>query len=351
MTRLSVIVPVYNVEDYLDACLESLEAQDCRDFEAVCVNDGSTDSSRQILARWAGRFGWIRIVDKPNGGLSSARNAGIDAAQGDYVCFLDSDDRLKPQACRRIVEAFDAHGCDALVYGGVALPLAASNPWLEQVLSPRDVTYEGPSEDLLFAPDTRPFAWRCALRRDFASDRGIRFDERVGYGEDQVFLFAVYARAVRTTLISDRLYEYRVTRDGSLMSNVRKDERAMLLEHVRICSFVWEDYAGLGILPAYTRAMLEWACAFVANDAMQLDSEGTNQVLHALGEAVRTHWDESDVAMAGLHGSERKVLLAAMEGKLLGTMERQLLFLPLHRHLYGRLSAVRQVLGLNRGLQ
>ena len=79
MSRLSVVVPVYNVEKYLDASLGSLEDQSLADIDIICVNDGSTDGSRAVLARWEKRDPRIRVVDKPNGGLSSARNAGIYA--------------------------------------------------------------------------------------------------------------------------------------------------------------------------------------------------------------------------------------------------------------------------------
>ena len=93
---LSIIVPVYNVEGYLDACLDSLQAQTFSDIEMVCVNDGSPDGSREILAKRQKEDARIVIVDKPNGGLSSARNAGINAACGPYIGFLDADDRFTP---------------------------------------------------------------------------------------------------------------------------------------------------------------------------------------------------------------------------------------------------------------
>ena len=99
MARLSVVVPVYNVEDCLPWCLDSLKVQTLSDIEILCINDGSTDRSRNVLASYAGRDARIRIIDKPNGGLSSARNAGIDAATAPYVSFLDSDDRYTSTSC------------------------------------------------------------------------------------------------------------------------------------------------------------------------------------------------------------------------------------------------------------
>ena len=90
--KISVVLPVYNVANYLRKCLDSLVNQTFEDFEVICVNDGSTDSSREILAQYAQKDSRIKIVDKKNGGLSSARNAGMKVAQGEYYSFIDSDD-------------------------------------------------------------------------------------------------------------------------------------------------------------------------------------------------------------------------------------------------------------------
>ncbi len=97
MAKISVIIPVYNVEKYLPRCLDSVLSQTFTDWEAVCVNDGSPDGSRKILQEYADRDCRIKIVDKPNGGLSDARNVGMQNASGEYVVFLDSDDFIHPQ--------------------------------------------------------------------------------------------------------------------------------------------------------------------------------------------------------------------------------------------------------------
>ena len=97
MPKISVIIPVYNVEKYVGRCLDSVLGQTFTDWEAVCVNDGSPDRSRGILAEYAERDSRIKIIDKPNGGLSDARNAGMRNASGEYVVFLDSDDFIHPQ--------------------------------------------------------------------------------------------------------------------------------------------------------------------------------------------------------------------------------------------------------------
>ena len=114
--RISVVIPVYNVERYLARCLDSvLAAAEGHDVETICVNDGSTDGSAAVLARYAGR---VKVIEKENGGLGSARNAGLDAMTGDYVMFVDSDDWIPPDA----VEAFSR----AAQESGAALVVSTS---------------------------------------------------------------------------------------------------------------------------------------------------------------------------------------------------------------------------------
>lgn len=153
---LSIIVPVYNVEGYLDACLDSLQAQTFSDIEMVCVNDGSPDGSREILAKRQKEDARIVIVDKPNGGLSSARNAGINAACGTYIGFLDADDRFTPNACQRITEAFTETDADVVTFGGYCNPAEAATPWITLKLSPRDVVYDGFQPALMFEEQEHP---------------------------------------------------------------------------------------------------------------------------------------------------------------------------------------------------
>ena len=96
MPRVSVIIAVYNVENFLEECLNSVINQTFDDIEIICVNDGSTDSSAEILDRFAQKDSRIKIITQPNGGLSKARNAGLKIASGKFVYFLDSDDYIEP---------------------------------------------------------------------------------------------------------------------------------------------------------------------------------------------------------------------------------------------------------------
>lgn len=115
MKKISVIVPVYNMEKYLVRCLESIVNQTYPDLEIICVNDGSTDSSAKILETYASKDKRIKLITKENGGLSSARNAGINAATGEFITFVDSDDWIQPDTYN-IVSRYMSDA-DMLIFG------------------------------------------------------------------------------------------------------------------------------------------------------------------------------------------------------------------------------------------
>ena len=112
MPAISVIIPVYNVEKYLRRCLDSVLGQTFSDWEAVCVNDGSPDGSRGIIEEYAASDSRFLLLDKPNGGLSDARNFGLSAAHGDHVIFLDSDDFIHPQTFEIAMGLAEKNGTD-----------------------------------------------------------------------------------------------------------------------------------------------------------------------------------------------------------------------------------------------
>lgn len=107
MTKITIIVPVYQVEDYLDRCVQSLMKQTYSELEIILVDDGSVDSSPQMCDQYAKIDNRVKVIHKENGGLSSARNSGIDVATGDYIMFVDSDDYIELDTCQRLYELID----------------------------------------------------------------------------------------------------------------------------------------------------------------------------------------------------------------------------------------------------
>ncbi len=296
MPRLSVIVPVYKVEDYLPQCLHSLLSQEGgEDLEIVCVNDGSPDLSRQILGLFGEVDRRIVIVDKENGGLSSARNAGIEAATGDYVAFVDSDDFVEPDYAKTIFEALAPGDIDVLVFGARVWPEGASYWWLDRVLSPRTCNYEGFCEGLLLDEGTRPFAWRVVVSRELLVASGLRFDEDLVFGEDQAFMLGLYPRARRISVISSKPYVYRAERPGSLMEGRFKDLALRSHDHVRIVEHVLRDWQGAGFLERWGREIFFWAIDFTVADILKLENPARSQMLVYLACTIETFLDRARI--------------------------------------------------------
>ena len=112
---LSLIVPIYNGETYLETCLNSILGQTFRDFEALLVNDGSTDGTSEICHRYARSDSRLQVIDKPNGGVSQTRNYAMDRARGTYLQFMDADDWLAPNAMEVLCHAATSTGCDLVI--------------------------------------------------------------------------------------------------------------------------------------------------------------------------------------------------------------------------------------------
>ena len=209
--KFSIVVPVYNVEQYLGQCLESLLAQDYGDYEVICVNDGSTDGSREILTKWESRMPQMRVIDRENGGLSAARNTGLEAATGDYVLFVDSDDWVAPHMLRTLAEA--AGGEEMVCFACQRTDNEATDTFTEET-----ATGWGYYNHHALEARVVPFVcvWQRCYRRQFLADNNLRFREGILH-EDNEFTPRACLKANKVKVIPDVLYYYRV-RPNSIMT-------------------------------------------------------------------------------------------------------------------------------------
>lgn len=343
---LSIIVPVYNVEDYLDACLDSLQAQTFGDIEMVCVNDGSPDGSREILAKRQKEDTRIVIVDKPNGGLSSARNAGIDAACGTYIGFLDADDRFTPNACQRIAEAFAETDADVVTFGGYCNPAEAATPWITLKLSPRDVVYDGFQPALMFEEQSTPYI-RTACRKAFLDECGIRFEEALPFGEDQVFFFDIYPNSRKTALISDKLYEYRIEREGSLTSKTNDDLEAKSRKHLPMTQRIFSAWKKRFGLEEYSSEIVSWSIEFVLYGLFCLPEGVRDELLPEYARIFREFWGNGSTSALQLKKCDRKLLEVALSGDAVSNTQAIRLRAVWFLEKYGAKAVVGKVLGMN----
>ena len=266
--KISVIIPVYNVEKYLSQCLTSCVNQTLYDVEFICVNDGSTDHSLDILNAFAQQDSRFKIIDKPNSGVSSARNAGLDAACGQYIMFLDADDYLEPNACERVwIEILEAP-TDIVIFGSKVFPHKPQpTPWYYYVLcTPTRRYWEFSSKVLFDEPSTRPFIWHQAYRREILEKNNIRFDKEIRQGEDKIFLFKVYPNAKNFAFIQDGLYNYRWYREGSAMWMFQGDADDRVCKQAAVVDNICEYWYEKGWLKEYGEEFTKWMLQFLVSE-------------------------------------------------------------------------------------
>jgi len=213
--NFSLIVPVYNVEKYLRGCLDSVLHQSFTAWEVICVNDGATDGSAQIIEQYAAEDSRISVITEANAGLSAARNTGMDAACGEYILFLDSDDWLEPDALEILAQ--NISGEDMLCFSGRRYIERENKYHLADQLQERTFStgMDYYNENALLPRD---FAFVCvvlrAYRRAFLADNKLRFKPSI-FHEDNLFtpISCYFAGTVK--VINRCLYNYRV-RTGSI---------------------------------------------------------------------------------------------------------------------------------------
>lgn len=296
MAKISVIVPIYNVEDYLKEALSSLKNQTLKDIEIIAVNDGSTDSSAEILAECAKADERIRIIEKENGGLSSARNAGIDAATSPFVCFLDSDDTFEPAACAVMVDKLVSSGADVLCFGANCIPNDGGNSWMREHLSPMNATYGEFNGKILFNGCSRPWVWRNAYSLRFLNDNSLRFDETCKFGEDQIFQCESYPLAKKSVFIKDKLYNYQVARAGSLMNKFENQTTLKGLEHAHMLDKILDFWEVKGLVQDHKldamHLVIDIGVCFFEGE----DPSVSSPIFKAVGDVFSKHFNWDDVA-------------------------------------------------------
>lgn len=212
---ISVIIPVYKVEKYLDKCVESVINQTYPELEIILVDDGSPDSCPSICDNWARRDERIKVIHKENGGLSSARNAGLDIADGEYVFFLDSDDYISEDCLELLFRAVlsdksDVAVCDVVRVGEAGEQLKPSVVSEDKCVS---------REDIFSCVGKRGF-WLYVIScgKLFKSElfENLRFPEGK-LNEDEFTYFRVFDKCRSVSLCKDAVYSY-VQREGSIMS-------------------------------------------------------------------------------------------------------------------------------------
>lgn len=212
---ISVIVPVYNAEKYLEHCVQSILDQTYRDLEVILVNDGSKDGSLELCRRLALADERVIVLDGPNGGVASARNRGLDQARGEYVAFVDSDDWLAPDMYERLLAVLEEKDADIAECGAWFVP---ENGDAAEKVAPQPMLLEGTEACLAQYADVRTSfqcPWNKLFRRSVIGD--VRYPP-YALGEDALFNGRVLLNTRKKILIEDCLYYYLLRGNGLSVS-------------------------------------------------------------------------------------------------------------------------------------
>lgn len=223
MVRLSIIVPIYNVEQWLERCLESLYAQGLEeyDFEVVVVNDGTKDNSMEVAGEFAASHANMKILHRENGGLSAARNTGLEHAQGHYVWFVDSDDFIEPDSVRPLLEYAETNQLDVMCFNLQRYFENGKILKYDNVDILHGAIMTG--ANYVCCQPMPPAAWIALYRREFLSGNNLRFKEGILH-EDMEFTPRAYFLAKKIAYKDVVVVNY-FQREGSIMKSSQSGRR------------------------------------------------------------------------------------------------------------------------------
>ncbi len=312
----SIIIPVYNVEDYLEECIESVFAQSYKNYEVICVEDCSTDKSKNVLYSIHKKYPCIKVYENTeNIGLSASRNRGINIAKGDYICFLDSDDKLADDALSILANKLVKEELDILYY---------ELDYLHEIERDKERSdfwndcgsYLGID---LFIKAMRanvdsPGACAAVFRTFFLKDNMLKFIDNI-FHEDVVFYFESIICAKRVSVINNIIYFYRI-REGSITSTVNVKRRDSLIIAVSRMLTIWNKYVGNELLDESIskyiwKRFLEYKrySYMITNSEKLKDGSPIDNFLHMMV----TYKGKGQILLKGFSAQERE-LLAKAEG-------------------------------------
>ncbi len=230
--KVSIIIPVYNMEKYLDECLESVVNQTLKNIEIICINDGSTDKSLDILRKYEKKYSNIMVINQENLGVGNARNVGLKLAKGEYIFFLDSDDYIEFDALERCYAEAKQHKLDVVLLDSKKLCEIKTDEWKIYDFIELNRYYEfgnkimsGEEAFNLMIEKKVDGWWTCCLhvfRNDFIKDIDIKFNEEIMH-EDIIYIAEVILKSKRVKHIGAMLYNCRVRLNSrQYSSNIEK---------------------------------------------------------------------------------------------------------------------------------
>ncbi|MCQ2070791.1 MAG: glycosyltransferase family 2 protein [archaeon] len=272
MVKISVIIPVYNVEKYLRESMDSLMNQSFQDAEFIMVDDGSKDSSPDICREYTEKDKRFKLISQPNGGPAKARNTGMDAAKGEYICFMDSDDLLAEEALQKMYDM--VQGYDILVHGTEFIGDYDEVPaWISVADRIEQADIEDFSVRHIFSMfGCGPVLWLHFIKADLIQKEHLRINENLTIGEDFSFAVTYFANAKKVKFVKDKFYAYRLFRKGSLMTTFQDMPKEKLDQSLYMSKVIYNSIKDK-IKPTDEAAIINILLIFNFRDFYRLDED------------------------------------------------------------------------------
>ena len=320
--KISVIVPVYNTAPWLARCLDSICAQTYQNLEILCVNDGSTDNSAEILAEYAAKDGRIKVFTQENAGLSAARNTALNHATGEWVTGVDSDDWLELDAYSRAVQHISPD-VDLVVFGinvvgddaymadaGLVEYCRVKSAGVQEVSF---ATYRG----------LNVYFWNKLYRRSLIQRYGLRFPVGLRY-EDMPFLYSYLCMASVIACVPLPLYNYWQRPDSIMGQTSRRDARGV--DHLRVVENVHDFYVKNGVLKKM-QSVFDWIFAAYYHKTLETTPEDMHAEVHRMAH---------DLALrSGSIQNVRYGMIRDLRQRTMGRLERMFHWYVDNRECYG----------------
>jgi len=291
---ISIIVPVYKVEKYLSKCIDSIVRQTYKDLEIILVDDGSPDSCPRLCDEWAEKDSRIQVIHKENGGLMSARQAGLHKASGEYIGFVDGDDWIEPDMYRHFYDAVCKYHPDMAVsefyydFGDETVKsrqnLAKPFFTKEEMISALYpfMLYKAPYYDF----GINPCCWSKIYKKELLESCLYHIPKEIKIGEDAAFTYPCLIKANSVAYLDKACYHYMDSRDGSMTTSYDADmENTILIPyHILKTAFEQSGYDFSNSLDYYLFYLLEF---IIRNEAGCVHTKTKKEIKYTLNQFVR----------------------------------------------------------------
>lgn len=296
---VSIIIPVYNCEAYIDRCICSVLAQTYHQIELILIDDGSKDNSGAICDAWAAKDSRVKVLHQENAGVSAARNAGLDAATGEYIGFVDADDWVEPQMVEQLLEAARSSDADMVLFDPVVHVEATGQTHVDSMLFfPQSIAL---SKDQITPEKLRFIAgtiWRFLYKKELLQIHKLRFDTRLPLSEDRLFNICALGCSKKVYYLRVPFYHYWINA-ASATSKYRPDMLQIVLDTQALTEEALLRYWGREYIPIYEKVNVVDGAVLCVNNAFSPQIRlpfasryrQVRQVLHneRIQSAMQTH--------------------------------------------------------------